>query len=95
MDILESIKNLLVVVAFLSFIILLISMRKQGNDERTIFITQKVFKSMYTILLLGIALVFLINIWSELSYESFKLGISLIVSFNLLYGVGYWFYLIK
>ncbi|MCT1576980.1 hypothetical protein M3E13_03880 [Oceanobacillus kimchii] len=95
MDILQTLFNGLVAISFIGFLLFILSMKNQGNDERTIFLSQKVFKSMYTVLLLGIVIIFLFNTWSEVSYQVFKMSISIVISLNLLLGVGYWFYLIK
>ncbi|MBT2599799.1 MULTISPECIES: hypothetical protein [Oceanobacillus] len=95
MDILQTLFNGLVAISFIGFLLFILSMKNQGNDERTIFLSQKVFKSMYTVLLLGIVIIFLFNTWSEVSYQVFKMSISIVISLNLLIGVGYWFYLIK
>ncbi|MFS0749930.1 MULTISPECIES: hypothetical protein [Oceanobacillus] len=95
MEILQALFNGLVAISLIGFLLFILSMKNQGNDERTIFLSQKVFKSMYTVLLLGIVIIFLFNTWSEISYQVFKMSISIVISLNLLLGVGYWFYLIK
>ncbi|MFU8691680.1 hypothetical protein ACNA6I_17735 [Rossellomorea sp. FS2] len=91
----QTLINGLVVVSFFAFFILMISMAKEGKDERTLLISNKLFRGLYSFIIMGLALMLFTNGWTELDFSTFKTLLSLLLSLHLFFGLGYWFYLLK
>ncbi|GLI84823.1 hypothetical protein ANABIO32_25400 [Rossellomorea marisflavi] len=91
----QTLINGLAGLSFFSFFILMISMTKEGNDERTLLISNKLFKGLYSFIIVGLALILVINVRIEINFNDFKSLLKLLLSLHLFFGLGYWFYLLK
>jgi hypothetical protein len=80
-------------ITFLVFIVLMIIMKREGDDERAQAMQYRLFRFSFFFVMAGLSFLILISGWIEMTYTTFRSLTTTMFSLTLISALCYWLYL--
>ncbi|SFG61513.1 hypothetical protein [Sporolactobacillus nakayamae] len=82
--------NSLTIAAFFAVIGLVLSVAKEGKDERAVFMAYQLFRFLFVFLLGLLSLIILYTSWRTLNYVFLRICLTTSLSLTVFAGLVYW-----
>lgn len=82
--------NSMTITAFFAVIGLVLSVAKEGKDERAVLMAYRLFRFLFVFLLGLLSLIILYTSWEPLDYVSLRVCLTTSMSLTVFVGIVYW-----